>query len=70
MNWINVEDSLPDDDVEVLIYVDGYGQSVGSNYTDESGGTWRIGSSCLPWDNDYNLDVLVTHWMALPEPPK
>ena len=53
--WISVEDRLPDDDVDVLVW-DGTGHGVG--YRVDT--TWF---ELLPWTKS------ATHWMLLPKPP-
>lgn len=66
MNWISVNDRLPDEQFEArqILVTLGY----------------RTSESiviCALWDDDnfYNLETMdemdnVTHWMPLPEPPK
>ena len=56
MNWISVEDKLPENFDDVLIhYADGR-IDIGCRYPDG----WMTERSWGP----------ITHWMPLPEPPK
>ena len=67
MEWINVDDRLPETYKSVLIWTDNY--------------TWIIGylEDCGKWQanhTDYESgepliweDCILTHWMPLPEPP-
>ena len=59
MDWISVDERLPDNVHEHLVYMSWGGYDVG--YYDEGNG-WR----------DYNRALLpdVTHWMPLPGPPE
>jgi len=66
MDWISVNQSLPEDDVAVLSFIGGY---IYMGWYYSSRGVWHIedGEICeIPPNNDF----LVTHWMPLPEPPK
>ena len=57
-NWISVEDRLPQEDVRVLVAI-----KSDRSYTEID--TDRIiNGKWVRWFKD------VTHWMALPEPPK
>ena len=58
-DWIPVGDSLPDDELEVLIHAPDCDPDVCVGYHD--GDHWR---------NVHAERVGVTHWMALPLPPK
>ena len=54
--WISVEERLPEDMVDILLYGEGrYGMGVRSN------GWW----CCEDMDGTH-----ITHWMPLPEPPE
>ena len=56
-NWIKVSDRLPEDDVDVLVFVGDDAFTVG--YL--SAGKWIL---------DYQgLEDQITHWQPLPEPP-
>lgn len=57
--WIPVEQSLPDDDMTVLIALDD--GEVWTGFLDA--GQWRFVSADL-------VEARVTHWMEFPEPPK
>ncbi len=73
MEWISVEDKLPEIDEHVLISNGNYVNFgwIDSNYynyeTDELQECW-VGAN-LGWDGDSDK-VEVTHWMPIPKPPK
>ena len=56
--WIPVTDRLPQDDEDVLVWVNGTHRDMA--YRDE--GVW--------YDEEHNHLNNITHWMPLPEPPK
>ena len=56
--WIPVTDRLPQDDEDVLVWVNGTHRDMA--YRDE--GVW--------YDEEHNHLKNITHWMPLPEPPK
>ena len=63
-NWISVKDKLPDNNIEVLLYVnDGLGMYVSHGYYDSERehAKWR--------ECSLNL-MTVTHWRPLPKPPE
>lgn len=60
--WISVEERLPDDGVDVIVYTDRCGGCVEYAY-------YRYGR-CEWFKNCILLRYNVTHWMPLPEPPK
>lgn len=70
MNWISVEDKLPCEkcmgiDIydEVLIYFEtNEGMHIDIGFINEDD-DWFI-------TNNQQVDIKVTHWMPLPEPPK
>ena len=70
MEWISIEDRLPDDCQDVLIYCSGF-PVIGAYLTftlDDLPLCWRVND----WDEselEYRLEE-VTHWMALPKPPE
>jgi hypothetical protein len=77
MEWIKVEDSLPDEGVDVLIYAPNSkfkfytGDYLHKKIRDCSIGWWV--SSNLhkgEWDEGKSWLGKVTHWMQLPEAPK
>lgn len=57
MKWISVDERLPEDRKDVLVYLKGGDFRVSHC---AAGGYWQI------WTRE--LDV--THWMPLPDPPK
>lgn len=64
MNWVNVEDGLPDDSHgRVLVWVTEQ-CSLG-----KSGYIWNCGYSDKTGFTDNFVEYNVTHWMPLPEPP-
>ena len=58
MEWISVEDRLPDFYYDVLICYEKNRVSVGHFYIDTN--RWYSRTQ----------EVIVTHWMPFPEPPK
>ena len=58
MEWISVEDRLPDDMVEVLVIADG-NMAIAFHRK----GTWSSEDAWLLYDHD------ITHWQPLPPPP-
>ena len=56
--WIPVTDRLPQDDEDVLVWVNGTHRDMA--YRDE--GVW--------YDEEHNHLKNITHWMPLPAPPK
>ena len=63
MEWIKVEDRLPELGSEVIMYEPDYGDSGTVESGMFSGGGFHDGI-------DYLEKNAVTHWMPLPEPPK
>ena len=71
--WISVEERLPEDDVNVLIYAVSNGDEMDSciamtSYTHHMHG-FNIEGWYPPWQYFF-FDYMITHWMPLPEPPK
>lgn len=64
MEWISVEDAVPNDDNNVLTYSEGYASAVG--YHTKKG--WFYHPDDQPRSDNSLIDV--THWMPLPQPPK
>ena len=60
--WISVKDRLPERNGVYLAYDGEYISTV----------EYEKGRHDSEWTDDYEgyLDLLVTHWMPLPEPPK
>ena len=82
MEWISVEDRLPEISKSVLLLIVYQKFDGGThNETDEicvggrtgDGDDWFIGNARIMWDYSYNLQFTsddVTHWMPLPSPPE
>lgn len=77
MNWISVDERLPDFGVPVwasdgdrIVMLERFDDSDGWLWARvyygayHNGGTWYYDAEC---DDDYSH---ITHWMPLPEPPK
>ena len=58
-NWISVDDELPEDGKEVLVYRNNYGCRIEIYYE----GFWGV-------DNLMEKFYPVTHWQPLPDAPK
>ena len=63
-DWISVNDRMPDNGQDVLVYIDDKEESriTGCNYDN---GVW--------YDCVMNCEIVIpniTHWMPIPEPPK
>jgi hypothetical protein len=66
MEWIKVEDRLPNQEEQVIAYVKGHPSPI--QMLAYEGGvlkTWY----CWVEDNDITEFYQVTHWVELPEPP-
>jgi hypothetical protein len=59
MNWISVNDRLPDDDTTVLVYCGDENEPIWLAYCEDQEWFWVTGKRCYP-----------THWAELPEPPE
>ena len=59
-NWISVEERLPEEGKEVLIYVRNYHVTIGRLYN-----SWMTSGGY-----NWHARERVTHWQPLPEPPK
>jgi len=70
MGWIKVEDSLPADYEEKLLYCHG-GTYLG-HYQVHNGGTdgKKAGSWYKYSDHEDDPRIFPTHWMDTPRPPK
>ena len=73
MEWISVNDRLPEQHKEVLISIE-YGDVIQAYYSDNR---WYISRDVRDNATDCYANVArliegsnVTHWMPLPEPPK
>ena len=62
--WIRVEDRLPEEDEDVLAYIqDGYIKVACPFYQIDGGKRWAWFGGDYMYEN-------VTHWQPLPDPPK
>lgn len=69
MEWISVEDQLPEAYEGVIFAFRFHGQMV-TTYGLWNGSRW-IDTSAPDYENDPPIDPSdVTHWMPLPEPPE
>lgn len=69
--WISVEDRLPEDCMNVLVYAIGNNENdvvAMTSYTHNMYG-YNIEGWCSPWQYFF-YEYKITHWMPLPEPPK
>jgi|DEB0MinimDraft_6_1074348.scaffolds.fasta_scaffold05223_11 hypothetical protein len=70
MQWISVKDEIPKIGYDVLVYLSSNEISIGFRNLD---GDWKCTDTIEP-TYDYSgtrfYDGSITHWMALPEPPK
>lgn len=66
MDWISVEDSLPEGVNDVLFVTQG---TVVMGYYYEPGEEWT-NYETKEWDGDYETLTDVTHWAPLPDPPE
>lgn len=66
-NWIRIEDSLPGDSQEVIVYEPGYNITYRARF--------HILDDAVGWFNGTNGRILkvedgkITHWMNWPPPP-
>lgn len=69
--WISVEDRLPEDNLNVLVYAIGDNENsviAMTGYTHKMYG-YNIEGWRSPWQYFF-YEYKITHWMPLPEPPK
>jgi len=66
MEWISVEDSLPENDYWILLWVENLNNSLWKEYRIGSHESKRFYATT---GIDYTTER-ITHWMPLPEPPK
>lgn len=75
--WISVEEKMPPEDTEVLVYatekIKGFGSVTAiceySETTSMFGNKTGRYDWSSPWEY-FHVDYKITHWMPLPEPPK
>ena len=65
-DWISVDDRLPENDTTVICYTQCSQTIVGGQLD----GEFYSGNRFVAWDLAFNHDVIITHWMPLPLPPK
>lgn len=59
--WVSVEDRLPENNNNVLIYANKTGEKIEVAFYDDEDKEWAgLNSFWLPY---------ITHWMPLPSPP-
>ena len=74
-NWIDVNDRLPENDDEVLVwpYIDNEAGVITAQYNPWEGGEyykkWMYSVYQPSWGDEY-FETKVTHWQPLPSPPK
>jgi hypothetical protein len=72
MEWISVDDALPQENQRVIYYFEHTGISIGTynqvEYPEEVAGKSGIYGNCFSGSGGYLVDD-VTHWMPLPKPP-
>lgn len=71
LKWISVEERLPEDDVDVLVYAIGNNENscvAMTSYTHNMHG-YNIEGWRSPWQYFF-YERKITHWMPLPEAPK
>tara|TARA_R110000822_G_scaffold80191_2_gene191226 strand:- start:6507 stop:6710 length:204 start_codon:yes stop_codon:yes gene_type:complete len=65
MEWINVNDRLPNEEHPVLVCYEDIGYNCGfPEILAIDGSIW------YRWFNGDDSNMIPTHWMPLPEPPK
>ena len=75
--WISVEEKMPPEDTEVLVYatekIKGFGSVTAiceySETTSMFGNKTGRYDWSSPWEY-FHVDYKITHWMPLPEPPE
>jgi hypothetical protein len=65
-DWISVDDGLPPHDTTVLCFTACRNIIVGGQLESEM----YSGNRSISWDLAFNHDVVITHWMPLPKPPR
>ena len=65
MEWIAVNNKLPDKENWYIVYPNKYHYTAYYNIWGSNAGKWTAYDA-----NEYQYEVIVTHYMALPNPPK
>jgi len=69
MEWIKVEDRLPEKEGTYLVCAKEYEKATVAEYNMIGGKKWIALQNVGTYD-DWDYDCIVTHWMPLPENPK
>lgn len=69
--WISVEDRLPEDDVDVIVYAvsNNGGYTIAVTFHTHTLYGLNIEGWASPWQY-FTSHYTITHWMPMPEPPK
>ena len=69
--WISVEDRLPEDDVDVIVYAvsNNGGYTIVITFHTHRLYGLNIEGWASPWQY-FSMHYTITHWMPLPEPPE
>ena len=67
MDWIKIEDKIPDEGQKVIYYFEHTGISIGKFTKDKDNIGFPFGN--IFYGKSGFLTDDVTHWMPLPEPP-
>lgn len=75
--WISVEEKMPPEDTEVLVYatekIKGFGSVTAICEYRETTSIFCNKTGRYDWSSPweyFHVDYKITHWMPLPEPPK
>ena len=69
MEWIDVNDRLPENNSDVLVYDSDYNTVYSANYNSKYFNQTGFWLNEAGGEYQYEFEY-VTHWMPLPEPPK
>ena len=69
--WISVEERLPEDDVDVIVYAvsNNGGCAIAITFHTHTLYGFNIEGWMPPWQY-FSRNYTITHWMPLPKPPK